>query len=295
MRDRLVIALLKSLGRLPLRFNQRLGRALGDLAWLLRVRERYIAQTNLALCFPERDAAWRDRMARESLREMGAAMLEAPRLWTLGREGILQCLENPEALSELQALFGRGHGLIVSAPHLGAWEYVGLIVATAVPMTSLFRPSRMPAVDDFVRAGRISAGANLVPTDTRGIRALAKALAQHECVGILPDQEPPLGNGVYAEFFGVPAYTMILLPRLAGRHATQVAHVVAERRPNGRFRLHYRLASPELGDPDPVRACSALNRDLEAMIRILPEQYNWIYKRFREQPDGRDLYRASEA
>ncbi|HKF93042.1 MAG TPA: hypothetical protein VKB96_00265 [Gammaproteobacteria bacterium] len=91
--------------------------------------------------------------------------------------------------------------MILAAPHHGCWELYGLYIAARYPLTSLYRPPRLDYLERVTRAGREHTGARLVRTDTDGIRLLVEALNKGQCIGILPDQVPKPGNGVYTPFF----------------------------------------------------------------------------------------------
>ncbi len=284
MRDRLALGLLLGLRHLPLGPAQRLGRATAGALWPLARRARRVTRANLAACFPEADEAWRAAVARESFRQLGAALFEAPRLWRTDGATLTARLDNPAVLHEILERYRRGEGLVIACPHLGSWEYIGLLFAHHTRMTNLYRPPRMASLDGLLRDGRQHTGATLVPTDASGVRALARALAQGECIGILPDQEPQAGAGTFAPFFDQPALTMTLLTRLVRKRRTPVCFVVAERRRGGRFRLHHHWAEEALYHPE--HGPAALNRSVERLVRALPGQYNWAYKRFRERPPG---------
>jgi len=119
------------------------------------------------------------------------------------------------------------------------------------------------------------------------VRKLYKRLVDGGVVGILPDQQPKLGDGEFAPFFGTPALTMVLLSRLAQRTGALVLFAFAERLPRGAgFRLHVLPAPPGIADPDLPTAVAALNRGVEACVRLAPAQYQWHYKRYSIRPPG---------
>ncbi len=292
MTEAIALSLLRLLGRLPLAFNQQLGQILGRVIFRLSERQRCVALVNLALCFPDASRHWRRTTARRSAGSMAAALLEAPRLWKMDAHALRRRLVNPEALEEVLQCYRTGRGVVIASPHLGSWEYAGLIFAAHAPMSSMFQPPKLAEIQDFVHAGRQHVGGQLVPANTSGIRAMLKALSQGNCVGILPDQEPERGAGVFAEFFKQPASTMYLLPRLVQKNRAPVVFVFAERLRGGRFRLHLQWGGEALYSTDPKIACQAVNDHVEELVKRCPAQYNWIYKRFREQPDGRQVYQT---
>jgi KDO2-lipid IV(A) lauroyltransferase len=128
----------------------------------------------------------------------------------------------------------------------------------------------------------------LVPTDQQGIRRLLQSLRRGNYLGILPDQEPKAHKGsVFAPFFGVPAFTMLLVNKLARKTGARVVFLFAERLPKRRgFALHCLAAPWGIDSEDEVEAATALNLGVEQCVRICPEQYVWAYKRFRSRPDG---------
>ncbi len=282
----LLRALFGLLARLPLRWNHAVGGTLGWLAWVCPNSLRRISEANLARCFPEQDDAWRRRVARASLMETGKALTEAPWLWRAGPERIRALLRGIEGQAHLDRALAESRGAFLVSPHLGSWEFAGLHLATLGPMTSLYRPPRMRALDALLRASREATGARLVPTTPSGIKALRRALAQGEYIGMLPDQTPKGASGVFAPFFGRPAYTMILLARLAAPARTPVVFGFAERLPRGGGYRYHAIPAPEgLYSEDPETAATAINQAVETLVRKCPEQYVWSYKRFSRKSE----------
>lgn len=286
-------ALLHLFGHLPLRLNQWLGGVLGATAWMLSPKLRRITLGNLALCFPERDMAWRQRVGRRSLIESTRALTEAPWLWRQDAAQLRSLLQFGEQHELLQSAGLNGEA-VLATPHLGSWEFAGLCLATLRPTTALYRPPRMRALDALIRESRAHTGSRLVPTTPTGVRALRQALERGEVAGLLPDQTPKGSGGVFAPFFGHPAYTMRLLPNLAQRARSPVVLAFCERLPRGRgFRVHSVAAGEDIYSDDPAVAAGELNRCVETLVRRCPEQYLWSYRRFARRPKGMaDPYRS---
>lgn len=286
LRNRVIAVALRALAALPLPVNHAVGATLGWLAWVARTRMARVARVNVNLCFPENACGWRRRVARRSLMEMGKALTEAPWLWRAGPERLRRLAGYP-ALCDPGGARPEGQALFLVAPHLGSWEFAGLHAASYGPMTSLYSPVRILEIDRWIRTARASTGASLAPATRQGLRQLQAARDRGEMIGLLPDQSPRRATGVFAPFFGQPALTMTLLPRLLRGRNDRVVFAFAERLPYGRgFRYHELEAGPEIADPDPVTAAAEINRLVEALVRQCPEQYNWAYKRFRPPPPG---------
>lgn len=272
-------------GTLPLMLTHALGALLGNVLWCLPIGLKRRTLRHLELCLPELDAAARRRIARRSLVHSAKAVLEVPAIWFGPRWRLRRWLADTATQTQLQALIDGGHGVILLCPHLGAWELAGLFCASVGPMTTLYKPQK-GAMNALILEGRRRNGAQLVPTSTGGVKALLQALRRRGMVGILPDHDPPEGSGAFAPFFGRPAHTTTLVSKLASRSAVPVWFFYAERLSWGRgFHFHLRPA-PEGIDDAGERGLAALNLGVEQVIRHLPEQYWWSYKRYRRLPAG---------
>jgi KDO2-lipid IV(A) lauroyltransferase len=126
----------------------------------------------------------------------------------------------------------------------------------------------------------------MLPATAAGLRQLYARVRAGKGVGILPDQQPGSGQGEFAPFFGVPALTAVLAPRLIQKTGARVYFAVCSRLDNGRYDLHVLPADDDIYSPDLVTALTSLNRGVERCITIDPAQYLWSYKRFRARPEG---------
>lgn len=278
---RVVYALFWLIGALPLPWLHALGARLGRAR---QGRVRRIVDCNFALCFPEWPAAERAARVNATLAEAGRSMFEAFRIWTRPQRALawIREIRGSEHLAKARQA---GRGVLVLAPHLGAWELLNLYLATIGPGAVLYRAPSWPALDSAIAHARAGLGTTQIRADRTAPRQLIRRFNAGEWVGILPDQQPRMGEGVFARFFGVDAVTMTLAPRLAQRATTVFGW--AERLPDSAgFRLHFAPAPPELADPDPVVAASAMNAAIEVLARQAPEQYAWTYKRFSLRPAG---------
>ena len=279
--------LLRIISWFPLSFTHVLGRLLGRFFNSFSNELSRVARRNIELCFPELNEQQRSELVRESLMQTGMAILECGALWLWPVERVLKKVRKVSGWELIEKARAEGKGVVFAAPHLGAWEVIGLYSAKRSPMTCMYRPPRLTGLDQLIRKGRGRSGVALVPTDAGGVRALYKALSRGEIVGILPDQDPGHGAGVFAPFFGVEANTMTLLSRLAGKSNTTVFMAYAERLPKGRgYHIHILPAPGCLADKDSVMAATCLNNAVEECVRALPGQYQWAYRRFKNRPEG---------
>jgi Kdo2-lipid IVA lauroyltransferase/acyltransferase len=285
MKYRLIILLMQFLSYLPLGFCRTLGKFAGLLAWHTGSRMRKTTLTNLALCFPDMPQQQRLALGKASVQQTMQTIMETGAIWLWPAERTLGLVKEVAGFEVLQAARDRGKGVIVMGPHLGNWELLGLYLTTCGmgPVLQLYQAPTDPRIDDFILRARGRSGATLVPTDNKGVGELLKALRSGAVVGILPDQVPPRSGGEYAPFFGVPALTMTLLVKLQQKTGAQIVASFAERIPQG-FRIHFVAADPAIHDSNPAVAVAAMNRSVENLVRLAPEQYQWEYKRFRHLP-----------
>jgi KDO2-lipid IV(A) lauroyltransferase len=284
LRDRFAVLVVRMLSLLPLAVLHLLGVLAGWLMVKIRNKQRRNALINIRQCFPALDDDEALAFRRRSFFEYGKTYGEVAYLWMRPAEKVLSLVRSVSGGELLNRDDGRG--VIVLSPHLGAWELAGLYLSTQGPTTTLYKPQ--PELDWLIRDARGRKGAELVPTDPQGIRRLMQALRRGEYVGILPDQEPKANRGsVFAPFFGVPAFTMLLINRLARKTGARVIFMFAERLPGtAGFRIHCQPAPAGIDAEDDLAGATALNAGIEACVNVCPEQYVWAYKRFRKRPDG---------
>jgi len=270
----LVTHLFRGFSALPLPLLHLLGWPLGWLSFMLspRYRRRLLSHARLA--------GVSRREALQSVAEAGKLVAELPRLW-LGRPVPVSW----RGAEHIEAARAGGQGLLFLTPHLGCFEITAQAYAARFgaqhPMTVLFRPARQPWLRDLVAGARQRPGLRTAPTTLAGVKQLLKALKSGEAVGLLPDQVPPLGQGVWAPFFGRDAYTMTLSARLAHAGPVQVMLSWGERLSLGRgYVVHVRPLAEALSD-DPVQAAIQINRAMEALVRESPTQYLWSYDRYK--------------
>ncbi len=271
--------LLRWLSRWPLPWLHRLG---GWLGWLVYVasptyRRRLDAQVQ--------QAGIPRAAAREAITAAGRMVAELPRLWLGGVASVPLRIEGDE---HLRAAVAEGRGLVLITPHLGCFEITAQAYAAhygaACPITVMYRPPRQPWLRPIVAGARDRPGMTAVPADLSGVRSMLRALKRGQTVGLLPDQVPPEGMGVWAPFFGRPAYTMTLAARLVQQTGATVLLCWGERLPGGQgYVAHYLPFDEALpADPDAqAESAAAVNRAMERLIRRAPGQYLWGYHRYK--------------
>lgn len=256
--------------------------ALGPLVYRFSKRERHVTDVNLKAVYPSLSVSERKALAHNSLRHSAATMLELGHAWMATADKVESGILAVYGRDKLDSAREEGRGVIVLAPHFGNWEVLNFWLSSHFPFTAMYEPPKIKALDPVIRHGRERMGASLVPTNPRGVAALLKALKRSEAIGILPDQEPDWGSGVFAPFFNRDAYTATLLPKLVARTQARVVTGVALRIPGKGFEIHFLDADERVYSDNDVVSATGVNACVEAAIALAPAQYQWEYKRYRK-------------
>jgi KDO2-lipid IV(A) lauroyltransferase len=279
------IFFLKTVSLLPFRVSQQLGRLIGWCAWQLNTRSASVTRVNLAMCYEEMNVDDRRRLGKASLLHTGQTLAETANLWLRNPERNRLRIDAVRGENILEAAIGYGKGVIIVLPHLGNWEMFNIYYSHQVPMTALYSPPESVTLERFLHRVRNRFRNNVVPTTRKGLAQLYRVLKKGQVVTILPDQVP--ASGEFAPFFGHPAFTDVLIPRLVMKSGARVICAYVKRLSTpGRFEVVYTEAEEGVNSPDLAVALVALNRSIEKCVNELPEQYQWEYKRFRVRPKG---------
>lgn len=273
-----MVFLFRLLSRLPLGLVHTVGAAFGWLTYAASPTYRRHFRENMALAGidPARRGA--------AVAEAGKQALELSRIWMRTLEETNAQVVEVTGWEHVEAARRAGKGIVFLTPHLGCFEITAQYYSAFGDITVLYRPPRQAALQDMILKGRKRERLHLAPADLSGVRSLIKALKRGEAVGMLPDQAPKVGEGVWLDFFGRPAYTMTLAARLTETGATTLL-AWGERLPTGRgYRLHFRPPMKTL-EGDTVSRASQINQEIEALVRECPSQYLWGYNRYK-QPAG---------
>jgi KDO2-lipid IV(A) lauroyltransferase len=261
------------------------------MLYYLPNRARDTTLKNLKVCFPDLPAKEISRLAKESLTSTASTAMEMGKSWMLSVDKTYSLITQTEGFEELKQAASGGQGIILLPPHLSNWEVFAIYVCQNIESTFMYQPPKLPALDRLLHRVRSRGGMKLAPTDQTGVSMVLKALQRGELVGILPDQVPSDEGGEFAEFFGEQALTMTLVSKLVARSQARVFCGFVVRLPkNAGFKLIIREADQSIYDEDLLTSIRGLNKSVEDCVLMAVEQYQWEYKRFRRQPDGKKFY-----
>lgn len=282
------IGLIRLVSFLPLPAAHALGAMIGKVMWFTDASR--IAKINLRICYPDHSEAEIDRLARESLIALGKTFGEMGMSWMWPIAKVQKLITQVEGLDVLQKALDDKQGIILIAPHLGNWEVLNHFFRQHLYMTVMYKPAKIPALDNFIFSTRKRVEVGLVPADRSGVEALYEILDKKGVIAVLPDQEPGLKSGVFAPFFGQTALTGKLIGELANNTSATLLCCYAKRLADGTYGVVVTPARSDIRNTDEVAAATALNASIEKCVNDCPEQYQWNYKRFRRQPEGRSNF-----
>ncbi len=261
----------------PLPVLHALGGVLGWLVWALSPGYRRRFRANVL------QAGLAFNVAKPAIAEAGRFVAELPKLWL--RPFDESCLANVQMLGKnhSELAFAQGRGVIFFGPHCGSFELGPQALAEIYgPITAIYRPARQPSLAAIELVTRQRPQFKVLPASLSAIKAMHKALKANQAVALLTDQVPPEGLGVWAPFFGKPAYTMTLAARLALQTGAVLLPVSCERLAFGRGYIVKIFPAVEVpANSDLLPTVTRINQAIETIVLSQPGQYLWGYGRYK--------------
>ncbi len=285
---RLLLAAMWLLHRLPLSVLAWLGHHLGRLLFVVAKSRRKVALRNLELCFPDWPEARRQALAKEHFQWLGRSLLERTLLWFGSARRLRKMIriEGDVTLAERSE-----RPVMWLVPHFMGLDVAGVAASLFQkhPACSMYQQQSNPEIDALVRKGRLRfspAGSAIFPRGDKAL-PLIRAIRKGQAFFNLPDMDFGVRDAAFVPFFGVPAATLLAPSRMALALNMVVQPVLAEMLPGGEGYV-VRFLEPWTDFPtdDPLADAAAMNRWIEAQIRLLPAQYLWVHRRFKTRPPG---------
>ncbi len=269
----MLVLLFRLLSYLPLPILHAIGSAFGWAVYLASPSYRRRLQENI------RQAGF-DCHLSAAIAESGKNVLELPFIWCASPQRVLKTvtIKNWELVQQAQ---DAKRGIIFLTPHLGCFEVSAQATAAHLPLTVMYRPPRQAALKPLIEDARARHNLSLAPANLSGVRALFKVVKRSGAIGLLPDQVPQNGEGIWADFFGKPAYTMTLPAKMLEMSSATMILAFAERLPRGRgYTLHF-LPFNMTAELTPQQQVRAINAAMEQLISMCPAQYFWSYNHYK--------------
>jgi len=269
---------------LPWAWRIAMGRALGWLLYQLSGRRRFIAETNIGLCFSHLTAAEQRHMVRQTFADNGIGIIETSMAWWSSRKTLSHrvSIEGGKLIEQAQA---QGRGVLLVGAHYTSLDLGGILLAPSYPYYATYQRHSNALMDSIIRRGRLNHLPGMV--EREDIRQVMRLLKQGEIVWLAPDQDVGPDRSVFAPFFGVEAATTPIVSRLAAATGAKVLQFSHHRtHQDQRYLLTVSDSLANIPSGDLVADAADLNAAIEAKVRLKPSQYLWLHRRFKTRPDN---------
>ena len=281
---------LKIIGILPRAFARAFAIAIAQLVYLLHFRLRQVGMRNLAMAFPEKTQAEHKRILRGVFTSLGRQLSELCQFPRYTLENIDQVVVY-DGLENYERAYARGKGVLFLTGHFGGWELSAFAHSIHGHWVNVvMRPMDNPYLDRLLQQYRTMYGNKVVPKDDF-VRGLLAAMKAGETVGILMDTNMTPPQGVFVDFFGIPACTASGLARIALRtDAAVVPGFTIWDESLGKYRLRFdpavELVQTGNLEADIVANTQKFTRVIEEYVRKYPQQWLWVHRRWKTRPEG---------
>lgn len=278
----LLLGIVRLGARLPRRLQWSLGKCLGQLLRLVRRRMSHVAGRNLEICFPELSDAERRGLLDRHFDAVGMSLVEMGIGWFTPIERLLERVAIV-GREHLDAALARGKGALLFGGHFTTLEVGVAVLEALVPKCScMYRPQRNAMLDVMIRRGRFRFAQEQVTRDN--VRGLLRNLRENHAVAYLPDQVYLGKQSALLPFFGEPAVTNTATSKLAAISGATVLTYFFRRLPDGDYRVDIGPPLENFPSDSVLDDTQRLFARLEDYIRLAPEQYLWLYKKFKGRP-----------
>ena len=281
------IGFMKAIAHLPLPLVRGFGKVLGLVLHTVAVPRRHVVDVNLALCFPQKSAAERRRIARETFVFVAQSWLDRSWLWHAPEAVVRQRLKVVGAAAEIEEIAHGTAPMILFAPHFYGLDAAatGLTMHTARASNTIYTPQRDPLVDAWIRQGRERFGNVITLNRGDGIKPILAGLRRNGLLYLLPDMDFGRDHTVFVPFYGVQASTVPSLSRFARLGKAKVVPIVSRLTPGG-YEIDVLPAWQNFPGDDAVADTALMNERLQGYIDAMPTQYYWVHRRFKTRPEG---------
>jgi len=274
---------------LPASWQLAIGKVIGQLMWRFAKDRARTAHRNLELCFPELSISERQDLLRRNMQTMGMMPLETALSWWASDEKLAKRVDY-RGLEHLQAALAKGKGVILLTGHFTSMELGGRLMMLKQPTYVMFRELKSPLFNSvMLKYRQFHSEGTILQADMRG---MLKALKKNKVVWYAPDQDFGRRTCVFAKFFGVQAATIPATARIAKMSGAAVVPYVPIRQADGRYLIDIGPALENYPTDDELDDAQRINDWVESQVRQSPEQYLWVHRRFKTQPEGKgQLYK----
>ena len=282
--------LLKLVALLPLSLLQLIASWFALLLNSFESSIKRITRINVQLAYPDLNAEQYKILIKNSLKSQCMTYIESIKCWGMPAEYNLALFKNIYGEQYFTEALANKKGVIVVIAHFGCWELLNAWLNQYASPMIMYKPNKNKGLDRFMLEARQRLNATLVPTDENGVRSIFKHLKQGRLTVILPDHLPKESGGIYSHFFDQNTLSTTLVSKLASKTQCNIIGLSCIRNHTSGFNVHCGPLSSDILSRDLQTSVNSLNKELEKMINLAPEQYLWGYKRFRKVEGQVNVY-----
>lgn len=284
------MGLLRLICLLPHRIALAIGAGLGRLAHMIGRSRRAVVRRNIELCFPELSPQERDALGLQHFKALGMTLIEMG----LGRwasDEHLLSITKLTGIEHIHAALEKGSGVILLSAHFTTLEIMGRVLALNIPpFDAVFRRNRSEFMTELQRSGRERSAESTI--EKRDIKKMVRSLRNNRAVWYAPDQSYNRKGSAVIPFFGIPTMHTTATSTLARLGNAAVVPFFPRRLPDSTYEMTLFPAFDNFPSDDPVADTHRYVELLERHVRLCPEQYFWIHRKFKDLPDGYPDYYA---
>lgn len=283
------------LGKAPRGLGMALSRPLGWLMARLMKGRRRIARRNVERCFPELNESRREVLIDSCFRALGRMPFEIAWSWSASVKR-LRRMTRCEGLPAVLDAYQGQRGVLLITAHLTCLEIGARRAALELPRAgAIYRPLRSPVLEWYQNRSRRKYAEVLI--SKRDLRSAIRYLKGGGMLWYAPDQDFGPRQSLFVPFFGIPTATLTATARLVELTGCRVVPMFPRYdEASGQYVVQFHPALENFPSGDSVADLTRINALLEEQVRMAPEQYWWIHRRFKTRPDGEPpFYDGSEA
>ncbi|OUR64881.1 lipid A biosynthesis acyltransferase [Methylophaga sp. 42_25_T18] len=249
-------------------------------------KRKQIAARNIELCFPELSVEQRQGLLDKTIQTMGMMTIETALSWWASDKR-LESRVRYEGLEHLEQALAKGKGVILLTGHFTSMELGGRLIMLKTPCHVMFHQLKNPLFNAVMMQARTFHSEGIILRDDP--KSMIRALRKNKVVWYAPDQDFGRKTSVFAHFFGVQAATIPATARIVKISGAAVIPFVPRREQDGSYTLSIGRPLEDFPVGEDVADAQRINDIIEAEIRKSPEQYLWVHRRFKTQPEGKGL------
>jgi KDO2-lipid IV(A) lauroyltransferase len=272
------------MAQLPLSWQMAIGKGLGIAMYHLARSRRHICEVNIALCFPELCAVQQKKLVRDTFISNGRGVMEIGLSWCRDPEDF-RAIVTVKGQQHLYNALAQGRGVLLVSAHFSTLEIAGSLLALHHDFSVTYRRHKNPLFEALMKRGRQRHFEEVI--ERKEVRKAFRQLQRGKVLWYAADQDNGPRHSVFADFFGRPAASITATTTFASVNKSAVIFLSHYRTDdNGRYELIFSEALQDYPTGDEQQDVLRINALIEAAIRVAPDQYIWLHRRFKTRPEG---------